>query len=481
MKAEGIAPNLDTYNNLLRCLAYHHRAIDAWAILEDMILVGVQPDVHTFNYLIEAHQARTSVYLWPIVRKMESMSVKPNATTYRLIIHYFTSANNFECALRYLQKMKSEGIEPDFRTVQDIIQLAAQQGQPRLALDLATSYEKESVRRLEPEVWISCLLSAANCLWKDGVVQCWDYVVQELRINPDEGLCVQVLNTAARHGLPDLATDALRALKAAGIQWQEHHLAPLIESFVNAGQLKEALITLEIMHNADIPPLPTTLAPIFNFIKKDVDSLDAAWAVIDELHQERPIDVVVLNLLLEAAVALGDLQRTIGAYKSFSDYKVKANRETFYSLLRGCVSAGHRDLGDLILEDMKQAGVSRDKKIYELMVELCLSQDTYEDAFVFLEEMKAENFVPSADVYKTLIRKCLYSGDNRYHIAIEEMKEAGHKISLIFKQEIRRIQAKLDAATSPDSETPEPAPKNTGKVGLEGSAKRFIETGGLSQ
>ncbi|KAK7472632.1 hypothetical protein VKT23_000745 [Stygiomarasmius scandens] len=479
MKRSKIEPNLDTYNHLLRALAHYNRGFEAWAIFEDMLLVGIRPDVNTFNHLIEAHQTKSSLYLWPIIRKMESMSIMPNATTYGLIINYYTASNNLECALRYLQTMKSKGIDPDFRTVQDVIQLAAQQGQPRLALDLATSFERDSVRRLEPEIWVTCLLSAANNLWKEGVNQCWEYVVQELKLNPDEGLCVQVLNTAARHGLPDLATDALRALKATGVQWQEHHFAPLLESFANAGQMKEAFITIEIMQKSNIPPLPTTLLPILNSIKKDVDSLDAAWAVVDKLHQEKHLDQIVLNLLLEAAVALGDLQRAVGAYKSFDEYKIKANRDTFYALLKGCVTARHRDLGDLILEDMKAAGMNRDQKTYELMVELCLSQDTYEDAFVFLEDMKAEGFVPSAETYQSLIRKCLYNGDDRYRLALEGMKEAGHSVSRKFSIEIRRLQTQLEDANSPGAAPAEI--ENVKPVGLEGSARRFIETGGLSQ
>ncbi|KAF5370798.1 hypothetical protein D9758_001864 [Tetrapyrgos nigripes] len=479
MKTEGVLPNLDTYNHLLRTVAHYQRSEEAWAIFDDMLLVGIQPDVQTFNLLLEAHQSKSSLYAWPILRRMESMSITPNATTYALIIQYFTSSNNLECALRYKQLMKSKGIDADFQTEHNIIQLAARQGHARLALDLATTYEDESLRRLEPEVWVTCLLSAASCLWKDGVVKCWEYVVQDLKLYPDEGLCIGVLNTAARHGLPDLATDALRVLKATNVQWKEHHFAPLVEAFCNAGQLKEAFITLGIMQHSDTPPSSNTVTPILNIIKKDVDSVDAAWAILEELYKQKSIDVVAMNLLLRAAVELEDLQRAVGAYKSFGEYKIKPNYDTFYTLLQGCITARHRLLGDLILDDLKEAGLSKDQKVSELMIELCLTQETYEDAFSYLEEMKAQGLVPSLRTYELLVRKCLYNGDSRHHIALDELKEARYQVSPDLHREIRHVQRRLDETNS--AQNGYAVPENVKPAGLEGSARRFIETGGLEQ
>ena len=49
---------------------------------------------------------------------------------------------------------------------------------------------------------------------KDGVLRLWPKVVNDLKVTPDEGVCLEVLHTAGRHGLPELATDALHHLQA---------------------------------------------------------------------------------------------------------------------------------------------------------------------------------------------------------------------------------------------------------------------------
>ncbi|KAF5389447.1 hypothetical protein D9757_004288 [Collybiopsis confluens] len=436
MKRQGVQPDKFTYYYLLRSMINNTRTSDAWAIFDDMLLVGITPDVGIFNVLIEAHQMRNSSYLWPIVKKMEEMGVEPNAATYNLIINYCISSKNVENALRYLQLMKNKGIEPELGTLQSIVEIAAESGNARLALDLVHGFESDSVRRLESDVWLHCLSAAASCLWKDGVLECWEYVVQELNLNPSEGLCMSVLHTASRHGLPDLATDVLRVLKLTGVPFQDRHFSPLIEAFVNANQIKEAFMAVDVMLES-IPPHPPALLPIFDKVRKDAEAFDSAWALLDHVHEERPLNILSLNVLVKAAVALRDLQRAIGAYRSFSDYNIKADRDTFHTLLEGTITAHHQQLGDRILREMKDAEISFDTRTYELLIELSLTQKTYEEAFGYLEEMKAAGFVPSMEVYKMLVKKCAQNGDSRYNLALEEMDEMGYEVTAELRQKAK--------------------------------------------
>lgn len=308
----------------------------------------------------------------------------------------------------------------------------------------------------------------------DGVNHCWKLVVQELKIMSDEGLCLSVLHTAARHGLPDLATEVLRALKVIGLPWKEQHFAPLIEAFCRGNQLKEAILTLDIMRSSDIEPTSQTAYPILDAIKHDVDAVDATWAIIDKLHEEgKSIHIIILNALIQASVLLGDLQRAIGAYKSFPDYGITPNIVTFNRLLQGCVSAKHRDLGDLLLSDLQQAKLKPDQRTYQLFISLCLTQADYEDAFFYLEEMKAAGFKPPSSVYEELVETCISAGDSRYTIALEEMQETGYDVSPRLMRRVKGIKNSRDTTVKAQTEEVQPA-------ALDGAAQRFIETGGLA-
>lgn len=270
-------------------------------------------------------------------------------------------------------------------------------------------------------------------------MRCWTIVVDKLNVTPDEGTCLTVLNAASRHGLTDLATDVLRVLKLAGIEWQEHHFAAVVEAFCSNSQIKEAMVTLSIMRNSTIPPNLKTTRPILEAISASTDELDNTWKLIDEIHEERDeVDTAALNVVIQASVLLGDLQRAMGTYKSFNEYGASPDIETFNTLLDASIASKHRQLGDVLLDEMKATGVSPDAETFDKMIHLCLSQDTYEDAFFYLEEMKAAGYVPPLRMYVKIVRRCLRASDPRYKMAVEEMGEVGYAIPETLKRNIDR-------------------------------------------
>ena len=196
------------------------------------------------------------------------------------------------------------------------------------------------------------------------------------------------------------------------------------------GEIKEALTLLDFMRKNNMPPSLGTASPILAYISKDTDAVDDAWAKLEEIHESgQAVDPAALNVVIQAAVALKDLQRAVGTYKAAAQIGVKPNIDTYNLLLEGCIHARHRELGDKLLSDMKTAGIKADVTTYRHMVLLCLTQTTYEDAFFYLEEMKALRMVPPLAVYEGIIRKLVSVGDTRYKIALEELKECGYQVS----------------------------------------------------
>ncbi|GLB37111.1 putative pentatricopeptide repeat domain containing protein [Lyophyllum shimeji] len=476
MKAEGFQPDLATYTALMTAASAEGHWLDAWAILDDMTAVGVKPDVAVFNALLKAQFRCSSQNVWQVIKKMDELGVAPNAATYTFIIRRFVDSGNLELAVQYFHDMKGRQIVPQVNAAQSLIAFAAQSGYPRLAIDLATWFEGASIRRLDHTVWVKCLVSSAEGLYMDGVLSCWKKVVHELKMKPGEGVCLSVLDTAARNGYADLATDVLRVMKLTGIEWQEYHFAPLIEAFCRGKQFKEAIQALEIMRTEGIEPQPETAYPISEAMT-DTEAVDSTWAIIDELQKDgKSVDITVLQALIKASVKLGDLQRAIGAYKSLPEYGAAADLTIFNLLLQGCRRAAHRELGDLLLTDLKAAKVKPNQETYETFISLCLTQDDYEGAFFYLEEMKAAGFHPSRAVYDALVRKCIASSDPRFKIALEEMEDQGHQPS---SQLRRLVRGAYDAERNALSPIPDLDVAAAEPLSIDGAARRFIETGGV--
>lgn len=227
-----------------------------------------------------------------------------------------------------------------------------------------------------------------------------------------------------------LASDVLSLLTEQDIPLEEHHFSPIIEAMCRQAQIKDAFQTIMRMGNAGITPTTETTYPIFKYIIEDAERLETACNYLEDLQQEVkvPFPVAAFNCVIQASISLGDLQRAIGLYNSFSEFKVKPNVDTYNLLLGGCIATAHRGLGDKLLLEMKNANVLPDPRTYERLIVLCLTQTNYEDAFFYLEEMKEQGMTPSSDIYVSLIRKCVAMGDTRYKLAVEELKECGYKV-----------------------------------------------------
>ncbi|KAF9230771.1 hypothetical protein BU15DRAFT_83202 [Melanogaster broomeanus] len=147
--------------------------------------------------------------------------------------------------------------------------------------------------------------------------------------------------------------------------------------------------------------------------------------------------IVVMNTIIQASVALGDLPHAVGTYKSFSDYDCKPNVDTFNLLFAGCVAAKHRELGNKLLLDLTKADAQPNATTFEQIILLCLTQPTYEDAFFYIEEMKAEKFIPSAKIYEAVIRTCVAAGDSRYSLASQKWDGAAMRPRPVYDKSSR--------------------------------------------
>lgn len=102
---------------------------------------------------------------------MLEAEIIPNATSYEILIEHLAKEENLEMALMILTEMEKRDLSPSTETAESIVLLAAKQGNPRLALDLVTTYEAVSVRPLSTATWVHVLASCAEYLFVSQINQ----------------------------------------------------------------------------------------------------------------------------------------------------------------------------------------------------------------------------------------------------------------------------------------------------------------------
>ncbi|KDN38601.1 hypothetical protein RSAG8_09388, partial [Rhizoctonia solani AG-8 WAC10335] len=342
---------------------------------------------------------------------------------------------SLEVALQVLSEMPAKGITPNAQCIQTVIQLAAQMGMPQLAMEL--SINSENIPGVVTDhIRMEVLMSGAAVMNPTVVQRAWDSV-RRTGCPPTEPLCVEILNTAARHGLPDLAQSTSQEIR-------EHHLAPLIGSYATAGQLREAYLALDLFKDHGVEFLPESASALVDVIDKSTSTLDNAWDVLTQLP--RPVDIQAVNATLQAAVNLSDMQRAIGIYKELSDLEISPIAETYDILLGGCLSISHAELGERLYQDMRSRKIKPTLQTYSRLVLLSLTQESYESAFTRLEEIKKQKMIPPQRVYEALVRRCVDEGDSRAELALEDMEICGYRVSRGLRDYLLKSEKRQDTA-----------------------------------
>jgi hypothetical protein len=248
-------------------------------------------------------------------------------------------------------------------------------------------------------------------------------------------MCTNVLNTAARHKDPSLATDVVRVLTSRTSKLDVHHYEALISAYANS-DLETSLQILSIMKKARLEPTEATTRPIFESLAKVEELPSQAFKFLRSLPKYgRAIPTAAVNVMIEACVAHGNLKEAIKQYKALHEICPSGpNTATFNALLQGCSkSCENKDLAMFLASEMAALGIRPDLLTYDRLILVCLTEEDYEDAFRYQEEMKAmfEGSELRPGTFNALIKKCVAAGDKRTWVLLEEMQRRGQNVEKI--------------------------------------------------
>ncbi|EJT51105.1 hypothetical protein A1Q1_07700 [Trichosporon asahii var. asahii CBS 2479] len=339
------------------------------------------------------------------------------------------AGSSFEQQLLLVGETMQGNQFPGRHVLNQLIYFACMWGQPRLALQFAQRAESmHSGLNLPTQNWVQILTASADAQYLEGVEAAWNRVVENHAYAPDEGLLLAILAVAGREGRTDIATAALGELANIKVKPQEHHFAPVLEAMCNEGRVPEALRLPGKMRAAGVVPLLRTVQPLVKVLDSEHVVDQAFYELEDMAQNNEPVDVAALNAVIAASVNIGDLQRARATQLAAESLGVKPDVDTFNLVIRACEKAGHRVLGDTVLNELTSAGLKPNAETYEALIHLCLTQVPFEDAFFFLEKMKAQGVTPPRSVYLELAFKCVRTDDKRWRLVVEEAQSLGYNM-----------------------------------------------------
>ncbi|KAF3295490.1 hypothetical protein TWF132_001535 [Orbilia oligospora] len=465
MASKGYAPTLETYSCLIQACAHPNVGCSmqetALSLFEELKEEGYTPNSTIYHSLLKIFASSPDyISMERILKEMTgTYGILPDVEGQQHILRHYLTTGQLERAMEMFYERRATGEKVHYNTYMEIIKALGRVNEVEEAMRVMVEFQKEwgsiAGSGIQPIAWYELLNIAASNYHIDGVSYIWKKVVQSpppgsrTTLNPDDGLCLKVLNTAARHGNPDLALEVFRILTLRNVPFQEHHYAALSAAYARSGQLIPAFRALTLMRNQGIAHTATTANAIIEALTSSgkIENVDSAYATLKDFvassNDKEVVEVAGFNAVLAACVKLKDLERALGVYAECAALSVAPNTETFNILFKGCVecatpsetpdatpTAPNKELAMFLANEMKEMGLQPDFVTYEELLRVSLYQEEdYEDAFVYLEEMK--EVIPGGKVrpmvYSWIAQRLEEKGDERLGMVVEEMKGLGYE------------------------------------------------------
>ncbi|KAM0156616.1 hypothetical protein ACHAQE_005182 [Botrytis cinerea] len=299
---------------------------------------------------------------------------------------------------------------------------------------------------LAMHMYYHLLDSFASSLHYEGTSYIWRLLVETSEMNPADGTCTAVLNCAARHADPNLATSAIGLLSKRSTVLGVHHYEALLEAYVGIEDIKTSFRILNIMTNAGLTPDASSTRSIYLWLTKSSFHALEGWKILKSLKADGyTIPIAAVNVVLEGVIFTNNLSHShdlaIDYYKEL--HRICAagpNIETFNTLLRGLGAHGRgsKSKAMFLASEIQALNLKPDELTYDRLILICLHTENadYDDCFRYLEEMMmvGKDKVDAAGrrgwwmrpgTVVALVKRCVESGDERAWQLMEDMRVRG--------------------------------------------------------
>ncbi|KAF8534535.1 hypothetical protein BDD12DRAFT_859853 [Trichophaea hybrida] len=427
----SLSPSLELYNVLMSAAAgarHDSMKSTAFKLLAEMKTRGIQPNAPIYYSLLRL-LAKSPDYLRraEVLQEMQQRWFALNDKAWAWVVQGYIKDRQMELAVDMVLEREGRGLGVGNAVYRDLIAGLTQVGAVNEALRILVRIEGADGERY----WKGALKSERwKKMWFDLLlVAARDMDVYPPRrspppaLQPPTGLCNMVLNCAARYGDAALAEDVVGYLNDSETPLHEHYYAAQIEAYAlsTPPNVPKIFSTLASMHAAGIPPHKHTARAALPILSSSRAVADSAAAALAPNNTNLLTSV---ELVMAAYIQLPDLAAALQIYTSLPTLtSAKPTTHTVNILLSGCADAKNSELAMYLVAEMRAMHVCPDAASYDALVRVCSPK---QEAFLYLEEMKAAGFRAARRTYVDLISTCINAGDReRAEMVMMEMAEVG--------------------------------------------------------
>ncbi|KAI9762048.1 MAG: RNA processing protein [Chaenotheca gracillima] len=437
MLKDGERPNLKLYTALIKAnvSAENGSAEVVASIRREMEEAKISPDSGTYHAMLKTLAIHPDFQLRnQILQEMRHHWVELTAEGWCDVTISLLREQNIELALQNLDHIIQEEIAVPNWLYDSFIYTLLELEEVNEAMGIIRNRSTDSPKSISATAWFQLLAVASQALHLEGTNYVWRSRVKAGFLIPTDGMCLNILDTAARHGDQDLATDVIEMIRSREMSLTTDLYETLIETYAKSGDIEKALAVLcEMSDNGGNPGQMSTV-PISEALGQDPERPLAAFEHLRKLRDARSVvPSAAIACIIDSFLNIEDLDTALDCYKLFyTKSSSKPEVGVFNALIKGCRISGRKDIAFFLASEMVELGVEPDSITYDRLVLVCAKCPDevggYDDAFRYFDEMKRRGFVPRNGTYLQLLQNCAQAQDSRFWMLLEEVEASGMKI-----------------------------------------------------
>ncbi|KAI4197168.1 MAG: hypothetical protein LQ350_006112 [Teloschistes chrysophthalmus] len=419
IEERGEQPNRRHYQAMLlgNTNAQHGSPAEVAHILQQMEAEGISLDSAAYHAIIKVLAIHPDYLLRRhVLEELRERWFNLSDEGWQDVIVGLLRDKQLEVAIETLQNVQQEGIRIQPWLYDLVLFNLCEGGEYDEALSMLRFRIDRGEQVISGNVWHHVLDSASRAFHHEATFYAWRKRVETSYLNPSSGVCLNVLDTAARHGDSRLATDVIRVLGNRSQKLQRYHYEALIESYLPS-DLQTALTVLTLMASSRIRPTESSTRAIFLHLQQSSDLPESAIAILRDLkQQQRLIPVEAVNVIIESHIYHERFDTALETYKMLHTLCPSgAVTGTFNTLFRGCRS--RKEIAMFLASEMVAMKVPPNALTYDRLVLVCVeassTKEDLTDAWRYVEEMRGGGWWLRLGTAKALAKKACALGDER--------------------------------------------------------------------
>merc|ERR1719235_1661549 len=417
---QGSHVDVISYNTLLKLYVGEG---GSWAkveaLLEEMRLCGIKPNIATYNSLLgTALSSGDLKKAWQIVDLMESSGLGVDAYTCSILFKGFRTegqtmdAYSVDRSLDLIRKYKVKVDEVFVNaTLEACVRLKdLKRLQGALSTFEATGWKlpaqcaMHTYGTLIKAYGQSKQLPMAWKLWRD--------VTEVKRLTPSDQLYTTMIDVLISNNRIEEGLNLFEEMKArcTGNRGQSFSIAyaTVIRGFAQRKECQRALQCYQEMLEHNVKISLVVYNTLIDACCRVSDMEGAAKLFQDMVAGQVTPDLITYSTLIKGYCLCGDTDQGMQLFMLMRKKGIVPDAVVFNSLLDGCAKRQMRTLCEQVVRDMAEAGVAPSNHSVSILVKLYGRCHDLDAAFQCFEDMPRENgFRANAAVYTCLMSACI--------------------------------------------------------------------------